>query len=146
MQKEWHSPFLGTTPYIEPRISILMTMEIPTTTACPETMFCTISTTSLTSVTSLQQHNYIELCGAEHNPEMQENKHCHRRTPCYHHIKLRMNATTKTTHNYIKTSNPKNKNKKNTISLSLHHRRSRLPSIPEKSQLLLPVHHSLLHP
>jgi len=145
MQQERHSPFLGTTPYVEPRVSVPTTMEIPMMTACPETMFCTTPTTSLTSVTSPQQHNYIELRGAEHHPETQDNKRCCRRTQRYRHIKPWTNATTKMNHNYMKTSNPKNKNKKHTTSLSLH-RRSRSPSIPEKSQLLLPIHHSPLHP
>jgi len=146
MQKERHSPFLGTTPYVEPRVSVPTTMANPMTTACPETMFCTVTTTSLTTVTSLQQHNYIKLRGAEHHPETHDHKRCRTRTQRNRHIKLRTNATTTTNHNYIQTSNPKNKNKKNTISLPPHHRQSRLPSIPEKSQLLLPVHHSPLHP
>jgi len=112
MQKEWHSPFLGTKSYVEPRVSVPTTMEILTTTARPDTMLCTVPTTPLTSVTSLQRHSYIELCGAEHHPAMQDNKHCRTRTQRYCHIKPRTNATTTTNHHYMKKPIPKNKNRK----------------------------------
>jgi len=146
MPKEWHSPFLGTNSSVEPCISVPMTMEILMTTASQDTRLCTVPTTPLTSVTSLQQHSYIELHGAEHHPAMQGHKHCHIRTQCYHHIKPWMNATTMTNHHYMITPILKNKNRKNTISFSLHHHWSRLPLIPEKHQLLLPVYNLPQHP
>jgi len=121
-------------------------MEILTTTAHPDTMLCTVPTTPLTSVTSLQRHSYIELCGAEHHPATQDNKRCRTRTQRYRHIKPRMNATTTMNHHYMKKPIPKNKNRKNTKSFSLHHHWSRLPLIPEKHQLLLPVYNLQPHP
>jgi len=152
MPMDRYSSSLSTQSPVASNVRVPMTMAILSTTDTTDTTHNTTSPTPLRSVSLLkQQHSNVKR-GPEHRSATHD-KQYRLHTQRYHPPTTRPQHTTALHPHYMTTPSSQNQKQKNTISLKLHHRVQRLPSIPENCQLLLynttltynPLHTTIHH-
>jgi len=152
MPTEKYSSSCGIQSTVTSNVRVPTTMAILSMTDTMDTTHNTTSPTPLRSVSSMKQHHSNVKRGPEHRSATHDKQYRLHTQQCHPTMTRPQNTTAPHPH-YMTTPLSQNQKQKNTISLKVHHRVKRLPSIPENCQLLLhditlphnPLHTTIHH-